>query len=115
MAYAILSKIEDVLYADSLAQSPQLESNQKPEEELDSLTSAETPTSKTLSDFMGWKVDQGEANMNKTTSTDNMENCCRGEQDKIKDKTDTTPRRFSYLEKLENLSGLRSPTARQFL
>ncbi|KAJ6857009.1 rho guanine nucleotide exchange factor 8-like [Populus alba x Populus x berolinensis] len=107
LAYAILSKIEDVLYADSLAQSPQLESNQKPEE---------TPTSKTLSDFMGWKVDQGEANMNKTTSTDNMENCFRGEQDKIKDKTDTTtPRRFSYLEKLENLSGLRSPTARQFL
>lgn len=116
LAYAILSKIEDVLYADSLAQSPQLESNQKPEEELDSLTSAETPTSKTLSDFMGWKVDQGEANMNKTTSADNMENCFRGEQDKIKDKTDTTtPRRFSYLEKLENLSGLRSPTARQFL
>ncbi|KAJ6862986.1 hypothetical protein NC652_039758 [Populus alba x Populus x berolinensis] len=116
LAYAILSKIEDVLYADSLAQSPQLESNQKPEEELDSLTSAETPTSKTLSDFMGWKVDQGEANMNKTTSADNMENCFRGEQDKIKDKTDTTtPRRFSYLEKLENLSGMRSPTARQFL
>lgn len=111
MAYAILSKIEDVLYADSLAQSPQLESNQKPEEELDNLTSAETPTSKTLSDFMGWKVDQGEANMNKTTPTDNMENC----QDKIKDKTDTTPKKFSYLEKLENLSGLRSPTARQFL
>ncbi|KAL9339263.1 hypothetical protein Peur_068278 [Populus x canadensis] len=115
LAYAILSKIEDVLYADSLAQSPQLESNQKPEEELDNLTSAETPTSKTLSDFMGWKVDQGEANMNKTTSTDNMENCFRGEQDKIKDKTDTTPKRFSYLEKLENLSGMRSPTARQFL
>ncbi|KAJ6731468.1 ROP GUANINE NUCLEOTIDE EXCHANGE FACTOR 10 [Salix purpurea] len=112
LAYAILSKIEDVLYADSVAQSPQSEANQKPEEELDSSTSAETPTSLTLSDFMGWKVDQGEA---KTASADNMESCFKGDQDRIKDKTDTNPKRFSYLEKLENLSGMRSPTARQFL
>ncbi|KAJ6759449.1 ROP GUANINE NUCLEOTIDE EXCHANGE FACTOR 10 [Salix koriyanagi] len=112
LAYAILSKIEDVLYADSVAQSPQSEANQKPEEELDSSTSAETPTSLTLSDFMGWKVDQGEA---KTASADSMESSFKGDQDRIKDKTDTNPKRFSYLEKLENLSGMRSPTARQFL
>ncbi|CAK7337417.1 unnamed protein product [Dovyalis caffra] len=118
LAYAILSKIDDVLYADSLTQSPQSESNQKPEEELDNLSSAETPTSMTLSDFMGWKVDQGEANMKKIPSTDKMEKDfkgVKGDQDKINDKPATTPRRLSYLEKLENLSGLRSPTGRQFL
>lgn len=108
----MLSRTEDVLYADSVAQT---ESNEKVEEETDKLSSTETPTSMTLSDFMGWKVDHGDTNVKKNNSTGDMESYLNGENDKIAVKNIATPKKFSYLEKLENLSGLRSPTARHYL
>ena len=65
-----MSRIEDVLHADSLAQNPLLGEPKKHllretslvsrveefpnSKELKRLNSAETPTSMTLSDFMGW-------------------------------------------------------------
>ncbi|XP_057985646.1 rho guanine nucleotide exchange factor 8-like [Hevea brasiliensis] len=105
LAFTILSKIEDILYSDSLTQSPKSESNgrpenEKPEEETDKLSPAETPTatSLTLSDFMGWNVDVKKNNF------------CN-----IDDKPTLKPiatKRFSYLEKLESLTLLRSPASR---
>ncbi|KAF2303930.1 hypothetical protein GH714_024634 [Hevea brasiliensis] len=105
LAFTILSKIEDILYSDSLTQSPKSESNgrpenEKPEEETDKFSPAETPTatSLTLSDFMGWNVD------------DKKNNFCN-----IDDKPTLKPiatKRFSYLEKLESLTLLRSPASR---
>ncbi|KAJ8768751.1 hypothetical protein K2173_023655 [Erythroxylum novogranatense] len=53
LAYTILSRIEDVIYADSQVQSPPSGPNDKVEEDTEKISS-ETPTSKTLLDFMGW-------------------------------------------------------------
>ncbi|XVE70430.1 hypothetical protein DITRI_Ditri10aG0072100 [Diplodiscus trichospermus] len=55
LAFTVMSRIEDVLYADSLAQtsSPPARSEMSPvtDEDAARLSSSETPT---LSDFMGW-------------------------------------------------------------
>ncbi|KAL0015417.1 hypothetical protein SO802_002486 [Lithocarpus litseifolius] len=123
LAFNVMSKIEDVLYADSLTQNPLLaESNRNPSrdpstltgEEADKWCAAETPNSKTLSDFMGWNLDQGATDMKKNDSTGYMDSPVREENDTLKSKIANivTTKKISYLEKLENLSGLRSPTAR---
>ncbi|CAL1414394.1 unnamed protein product [Linum trigynum] len=110
LAFTVLSRIEDVLYADSQALNPTPpEGSEKPEEEADRLSSVETPSSMTLSDVMGWSVEKGEDDLKKIASsgiTDSLE------QEKINAKPVATPRKSSYLERLENLSGMRSPTAR---
>ncbi|KAL5835960.1 hypothetical protein ACOSQ4_015457 [Xanthoceras sorbifolium] len=127
LAFTVTSRIEDVLYADSLTQtSPQADSNENPptdspelpvntsSEEIDKPHS-ETPNSKTLLDFMGWEIDQAETNnIRKNHSTGNIEIYFKGENDTLLSKTPNavTPKKMSYLERLENLSGLRSPTAR---
>lgn len=75
LANTVLSRIEDVIYADLKAQeaamataktptstSPAENSIQTSGEEPDKLTcAANTPTSRTLLDFMGWGVDPHEA------------------------------------------------------
>jgi len=125
LAFTVMSRIEDVLYADSLAQtSPQADYNERPSmdspelpittssEEMDKNLS-ETPNSKTLSDFMGWELEQAENNIRKNHSTGNIEIYYKGDNDKLsKTPKAVTPKKLSYLERLENLSGLRSPTAR---
>lgn len=127
-----MSRVEDVLYADSLTKNPSLavhvQSNRNRSmesspsnvgEEVDQWGSAETPSSKTLSDFMGWNLDQaGAAEMKKNnvnTIAGEMENVyLKEENDSFKSKivNIVTTKKMSYLERLENLSGLRSPTAR---
>ncbi|KAJ0091698.1 hypothetical protein Patl1_13265 [Pistacia atlantica] len=136
LAFTVISRIEDVLYADSYAQtSPLSESNEvpamespgssinNPGEEWDK-TCPETPNSKTLSDFMGWEEEQiaeAEAGtgtgayLEKTISTGNVEGYYAVDNEMMMSKpppTVVTPKKYSYLEKLENLSGLRSPAAR---
>lgn len=73
LAHTVMSRIEDVIYANSIVQDPSLlECSSRrpsaaavsdtvgpmkfpnPEEEIEKLNSMETPTSMTLSDFMGW-------------------------------------------------------------
>ncbi|KAL9666167.1 hypothetical protein QQ045_000491 [Rhodiola kirilowii] len=64
LAFTVLSRIEDVLYADSAAQDPSLPETKSepsskvtsPPHEEDGSNSAETPSALTLSDFMGWNV-----------------------------------------------------------
>ncbi|PON50540.1 PRONE domain containing protein [Parasponia andersonii] len=130
LASTVMSRIEDVLYADSLTQSPSTNSNgrlsvvsspiaipqksQNTEEDEERFGSSGTPTSMTLSDFMGWSLSQGEAGNGKKSDL-------RGNKDiQFKQASDhklmskpanINTKRFSYLEKLENFS-LRSPTAR---
>lgn len=122
-----MSRIEDVLYADSLTgqapsqtkksnrklsidSSPLPPKSQNPLEELDEdFNSAETPNSRTLSDFMGWNIAEGETGAKKNETESN----CKEENDKLMSKPALiTTKKFSYLEKIENFSGLRSPTAR---
>ncbi|GFS44431.1 RHO guanyl-nucleotide exchange factor 8 [Actinidia rufa] len=122
LAYTVISRIEDVLHADSLAQNPSLgQQKRNPlidssltadkfpnvREELEKLNLSETPASMTLSDFMGWTLDQGDAEMKK----DSADEWFKDNDAKILSKPPNvvTNKKFSYIE---TLGGLRSPTAR---
>uniref|UniRef100_A0A803LEP4 PRONE domain-containing protein n=1 Tax=Chenopodium quinoa TaxID=63459 RepID=A0A803LEP4_CHEQI len=124
LAHTVLSRIEDVLYADSLAQNPSLAQKKRnpladikitstkfpnADEEIERLNAVGTPPSMTLSDFMGWTMDNGEGDLKAKEGAGNED---------IKDISDlkvgklaniAVPKKVSYLE---NLGGLRSPTAR---
>ncbi|THG23077.1 hypothetical protein TEA_019907 [Camellia sinensis var. sinensis] len=128
LAFTVMSRIEDVLQADNLERNPshgeqkqylQQDSSQVMREdkfrhtndELEKLNSVETmPSSMTLSDFMGWALDQGE-NETKKDSTDNL---LKEKDAKALSKPPNivTNKKLSYIERLETLGGLRSPTAR---
>ncbi|KAL7162466.1 hypothetical protein ACSBR2_042872 [Camellia fascicularis] len=128
LAFTVLSRIEDVLQADNLERNPPhgeqkqyllQDSSQVMREdkfrhtkdELEKLNSVETmPSSMTLSDFMGWTSDQGE-NETKKDSTDNL---LKEKDAKALSKPPNivTNKKLSYIERLETLGGLRSPTAR---
>ncbi|KAI3463329.1 hypothetical protein Pfo_019992 [Paulownia fortunei] len=119
LAFTVLSRIEDVMHADSLARNPSsaeqkrfpfkepspiMGSEKLPNAKEDN--SAETPTSMTLLDFMGWNLDNGETETKKDL------------QDEVDTKHLSKPpnivtnKKISYIERLENLGGSRSPTAR---
>jgi len=74
LAHTVLSRIEDVLYADSLVQNPALASCKRnpltdmkitsmkfpnAEEEIEKLNARDAPTTMTLLDIIGWTADQG--------------------------------------------------------
>ncbi|KZV26082.1 rop guanine nucleotide exchange factor 12-like [Dorcoceras hygrometricum] len=125
LAYTVLSRIDDVMHADSLARNPSGEMRSPPtdqcslkvpekfpnaKEELDKLNSSEKPTSMTLLDFMGWTLDNGDSEAKKDS---NDYNC--GDTDTkflSKPANIVTNKKMSYIEKLEILGGSRSPTAR---
>ncbi|KAK4415484.1 Rho guanine nucleotide exchange factor 8 [Sesamum alatum] len=131
LANTVMSRIQDVLCADSVAQIPSLtmptpkqssdstpspltlSSYSSPVDEAEMLCSAaETPTSMTLSDFMGWKVELPEAEIKKNHSYSNLESYAKGEEEKMMAKPpNITTKKFSYLDKIE-MTVLRSPTAR---
>ncbi|CAI9753801.1 unnamed protein product [Fraxinus pennsylvanica] len=117
LAFTVLSRIEDVMQADSLAQNPSNGEQKRyplkdpspitvkfpnPNEELEKTNSDETPTSMTLLDFMGWNLDQGESDANKDVDA----------KVPSKQANIVTNKKFSYIERLENLGCTRSPTAR---
>ncbi|GAB4842236.1 Rop guanine nucleotide exchange factor 12 [Ancistrocladus abbreviatus] len=126
LAHTVLSRIEDVLYADSFAQNPSLAQVKRPignlqisssmkfpnaGEEIEKLNAAGTPTSMTLSDFMGWTLDQGESEMKRTGSEEDLEELAKDADQKETGKlTVQIPKKSSYIESL--VGGLRSPTAR---
>ncbi|KAK9929984.1 hypothetical protein M0R45_027046 [Rubus argutus] len=108
-----MSMIEDVLFADKNTRKEK--SNRRLSvdsyasgEDPERLSCTGTPTSKTLFEFMGRNGDLDETNVDKN----NKESYCKEESDKIMNKPPPAviTKRFSYLEKLEKLSGLRSPT-----
>ena len=123
LAYTVLSRIEDVLYADSLTQNPALASCKRsplqsseldplnfpnPKEEIEKL-SAGPPQSMTLSDFMGWNLEKEDEE--KKDSWGKSEEPQKDEGRTITKLANIiTNKKVSYLEKLENLGGLRSPT-----
>ena len=108
LASAVMNRIEDVLYADNVAQDPSLlakkrtMSSRVPLEESNSRkisghtpgqTPTGSPTSMTLSDFMGWSVEQ-----ETTSSSPNSE-----ETEKYTSKSAKILARTknSYMEKLK--------------
>ncbi|KAL2479782.1 Rho guanine nucleotide exchange factor 8 [Abeliophyllum distichum] len=137
LANTVTSRIEDVLYADSLAQdpslavvtwkpsmdstttSPTLSNFPSPREETEKLSSAAdtptsmTPTSMTLSDFMGWNLEPTQdTDLKQNHSTGNLESYVKdGEENIMIKPTNINVKKFSYIDKIE-IGGLRSPTAR---
>lgn len=135
LAFTVLSRIEDVLYADYVTQNPSHAATQRhplgdyPQNASpDSFPSPrdenypETPGSMTLSDFMGWGIDQSDAESKKDSTANSDDGSKDGEgkpnhmqngegkQNHIQKLANlVTNKRISYLD---NLSGLRSPTAR---
>ncbi|OMO87982.1 Plant specific Rop nucleotide exchanger, PRONE [Corchorus capsularis] len=107
LAYTVMSRVEDVLHADALTQtetSPSTSDMSSSNTDED-MSSSETPT---LSDFMGWEMSISRSNI-----TD-LELCSKLDSDKkaAKPPISPTPKKASYLDKLENLSALRSPSER---
>ena len=105
VASAVMCRIDDVLQADSLAQNSSSESNRKIS--LERTDSEALACSMTLMDFIGWGSDQG----------DDKKKMKAGEFDGSKEKlmirtSAPESRRLSYLERLENWGGVRSPTSR---
>ncbi|GLT67158.1 hypothetical protein SLA2020_394860 [Shorea laevis] len=101
LAYTVLSRIEDVLYANALVQK-----SSSPTESEEEVEKSGSPTSMTLSDFMGWNLDA--ANFLKDQESKN-----KTENEKMMAKPPASPKKATYLEKIENnSSGKRSPTAR---
>lgn len=127
LASTVISRIEDVLYADSLTQnqSPAGKANgrlsmvsspvsvHKKSQNSDDDDSDGTPTSRTLSDFMGWSLAQDDTDNDRKNSLRKESRFKEiNEHNKLMSKpANINTKRFSYLEKLENFS-LRSPTAR---
>ncbi|KFK39771.1 hypothetical protein AALP_AA3G285500 [Arabis alpina] len=110
LGYTEMSRIEDVLYADSLARKQcatlETSNSRKIATEMDSEYASssnytrEEPekldySSKTLLDFIGWN-----------------DNGAKGQSEKPPKSPKMTPKKLSYLEKLENLNGFRSPKDR---
>ncbi|GAV64464.1 LOW QUALITY PROTEIN: PRONE domain-containing protein [Cephalotus follicularis] len=114
LAFTVLSRIEDVLYADYVTQNPS-QASCKRTFLKDSPTLAdkqnfmEAPNSMTLSDFMGWGLDQAGAESRKDFmfSDDLLKESDAKNMAKLGDVV--TNKKVSYLE---TLGGLRSPTAR---
>lgn len=99
LAFTVLSRIDDVMLIDSQARKEA--GLDQPTDEIE----GETPNSKTtLLDFMGWESGEAEA----------------AKKD-VQEEPDPTPiakpatilsTNKRFIEKLENLSGLRSPSSR---
>ncbi|CAN6441650.1 unnamed protein product [Victoria cruziana] len=119
LAFTVMSRIDDVLYADSLTQSPskhnrggssgadpvKLTTGEETEKNL--LDSG--PNSMTLSDFMGWNFDQETEANEKPAHTEDAKCADDG---KLFAKPVSLITNMRFIEKLENLGGLRSPSSR---
>lgn len=118
LAFTVMSRIDDVLYADSLAgeaaEAVEVGSAEEETERVDAVA-AEAPSSTTLSDFMGWDLDHNGEREKKTGEGGRVNAAAEtgsGEGRRPPAAKPATPealKRFSYTE---SLLGLRSPTAR---
>ncbi|KAF2323418.1 hypothetical protein GH714_035369 [Hevea brasiliensis] len=120
LAYTVMSRIEDVLYADYVTRNPSYAGQKRnpltemPQESTLPMdeTATEGPNSMTLSDFMGWNFESNDTEAKKESSG-NSDETIKEENSNLKltEKLANivTIKKPSYLE---NLGGLRSPTAR---
>lgn len=110
LASKILSRIDDVLEADLLVQRQVMaEAERKFQsgraeyeyEETEKVVSAETPNSRKLSDFIGWRLS---SETKKHSSMSDIEFFYKAEQEKPMMKSPRAlPKKLSYLSKLENM------------
>ncbi|KAM1017091.1 hypothetical protein ACFX13_047424 [Malus domestica] len=123
LAFTVLSRIEDVLYADFATQNPSHVACKRPylgnatvetspdRSSKEENAGGETPGSMTLLDFMGWGVVQSETEPKKDPdAADEGKDSCEIKHPHIQKIANiVTNKKVSYLE---TLGGLRSPTAR---
>lgn len=118
-----MSRIEDVLYADYIAQNPSQVSTKKRDTSVSSGTdkfspgeepqnAAETPTSMTLLDFMNWGPDISDNEVKKESPTGNSDNLPTEGEVKHVHKLQNIVTNNKLVSYLENIGGLKSPTAR---
>ncbi|KAH6758814.1 RHO guanyl-nucleotide exchange factor 8 [Perilla frutescens var. frutescens] len=113
LAFTVLSRVEDVMNADTQARGSIAEKKNSIKERTISEkitdkkedTESETPNSKTLLDFMGWNMEQGETD-GKNANDENTDKTLSKAENII------TNKKLSYIERLEILGGSRSPTSR---
>ncbi|GLT76197.1 hypothetical protein SLA2020_478700 [Shorea laevis] len=117
LAYTVLSRIEDVLYADFVAQNPSQASCKGnplkegtpiivlPSSKDEGVRGMDRSNSMTLSDLLTWSMDQGENETKKESS----EELTKEAEGKHSHKLNIVFKRPSYLD---SLSGSRSPTSR---
>ncbi|KMZ72671.1 hypothetical protein ZOSMA_15G00070 [Zostera marina] len=120
LAHTVMSRIEDVIYADSMARDPSLENSRKrgntegtlnipnSEEKIQKLNCMKTPTSMTLSDFIGWHIEQDEdarkMDYNALNSSEDPSKITRLHEN-------AGSKRVSYIE---SLGALNSPTKARY-
>uniref|UniRef100_A0A0D9WJN2 PRONE domain-containing protein n=1 Tax=Leersia perrieri TaxID=77586 RepID=A0A0D9WJN2_9ORYZ len=123
LAFTVMSRIEDVLHADSLVQDhttqdsmrmPSLSSDDTDKVVLDAKAEVERlrrmePFSATLFDFVGPRDQDVEATKMDSRDIGRREDTPGRKLTKV---SPIATKRFSYLEKLENLGGTRSPISR---
>lgn len=128
LAYTVLSRIEDVLYTDSVAKNPSLAVSSRRvsvdslplsgrtspnSEDADSnIHSSDTPPSMTLSDFMGWTSIKEELDAKNSNVTGDLEDFVDENDEKSATKSPDCAQKSSYLDKLEYLNALKAPIAR---
>ncbi|PKI71034.1 hypothetical protein CRG98_008615 [Punica granatum] len=126
LAFTVLSRIEDVLYADVVAKNPSqaplkrnpllttpsmgMEKLPNFKDEVEKLKTAEAPASMTLLDFMGWNTTDKEDTDEKHKDFFMGDELLRADSN-CKLLPIAMNNRPSYLEKID-LSGPRSPTSR---
>ncbi|KOM54244.1 hypothetical protein LR48_Vigan10g013600 [Vigna angularis] len=128
LAYTVLSRIEDVLYTDSVAKNPSLavssrrvsvdslpisgRTSPNSEDENSNIRSSDTPPSMTLSDFMGWTSIKEELDAKNSNLTEDLEDFVDENDEKSSTKSPDCAHKSSYLDKLEYLNALKVPIAR---
>lgn len=126
LAFTVMSRIEDVLYADYQTQNPtQTSSKKNPPRETpvssgadkfspgeEPQNAAETPTSMTLLDFMNWGPDISDNEVKKESPTGNSETLPPENEVKHVHKLQNIVTNNKLVSYLENIGGLKSPTAR---
>ncbi|KAL8113837.1 rop guanine nucleotide exchange factor 12-like [Apium graveolens] len=111
LAFTVMSRIEDVQHADETSLNPSVRSVERKgysfrespsivierfpnaKEEVEKINSEEVPTSMTLLDFMGWQMDQEEAEHNKKEAQDNTSN------EKRKIPSIMPQKKFAYMDR----------------
>ncbi|KAE9588186.1 hypothetical protein Lal_00002844 [Lupinus albus] len=134
LAYKVMSRIEDVLYADTMTKNPSLAVSSRrfsldslpvaevsapnsPAEEKENPRSPDAPALVTLSDFMGWSettTTKGGGDLKKTNSTGDLDDYLKEKDEKniTKSPNFSIPNKACYLEKFEYMNALKSPIAR---
>lgn len=106
LANTVMSRIKDVLYANSLAETSKDHSEDPtPSPTFSSVADATTPV--TLSDFMGWDSEPSETGAWESQLAGNLKTYTKDEEEKLIREL-ASIKKFSYIDKVE-IGGFRSP------